>query len=277
MAGTIPKLVSDILPGTGRQTDDQLYAINRALNRLQSVAAIGIRSVDLSVSTGNTMQTTDGTVVILNSAAASSFTFLSARSMLTSIVTLVNEGGSAVTLVPNGNDTISDATLPAGARYQYQSDGVSKWTRLSTAATAPTVIPYSNATPLVESGSGGPGTGTDVSRWDHVHPALTPTLPPHPSRRITTTYTATAADETIEIDSTAGLTAIILPALPSALEYLAVKWVKGANTAQVQTTSPDTLDGVNASVTPFVFATLMNAIEIRQSASGAEWFIYCRG
>lgn len=49
------------------------------------------------------------------------------------------------------------------------------WTRFSPAGGAAT--PLSNNTPLVESGSGAPGTGEAASRTDHVHPARSLTIP----------------------------------------------------------------------------------------------------
>lgn len=130
------RLVSEVLPGKGYQTEQSLVNITNALNRLQAVAAPGIRVVDLTNS-NDVMQTTDnnGTVIFTASGAAASFTFLPTVTMLTSIVRLVNNGVNAVTLVPSSSDdTIDTVSIPSDAAYWFQSDGASKWYRIATNA-----------------------------------------------------------------------------------------------------------------------------------------------
>lgn len=97
------------------------------------------------------------------------------------------------------------------------------------------------------------------------------TLPPHPTRSVTAAnYTATAADETIELDTTANAVTVKLPALPSTLKFAAFKWTAGANAA--------TIDGNGANIdgaATYVLPSLLASVQIRQSADGTKWFIYC--
>jgi hypothetical protein len=65
---------------------------------------------------------------------------------------------------------LDDAQIASGSPSSgdvpaSNGDGTRTWTTPSSG------VALSNATPLVESGSGGPGTGVDASRDDHFHPA----------------------------------------------------------------------------------------------------------
>lgn len=126
------RLVPDYTP-RGPLTDYKLRDAQNAINRNLAIATVNQRSVDLSAATFDLMQITDNTIIFSATAAASNFTFLAARTMPNIVVTLDNEGASAVTLTPTGSDVIDDATIPAGSRYTYQSDGQNEghWKRIS--------------------------------------------------------------------------------------------------------------------------------------------------
>lgn len=140
------RLVSEVLPGLGYQTEQSLVNINNVINRLQAVAAPTIRTLDLSASMAGFMATTDnnGTVIFTAAGVTASFVFQPSRVMLTSIVRLVNNGANVVTLVASSSDDVIDVTsIPSGAAYWFQSDGAGHWYRIATNSTFGPVQTYS--------------------------------------------------------------------------------------------------------------------------------------
>lgn len=133
--------------------------------------AISITAIDRVAIDDNIMHTDTGTptAIVLDTidrvfvGAGNVISGYGSLLSTTSVTNLIDGTGSVaagvrITGTPTSGQ-VPTATSGTAATWQTPSSGVT----------------LSNATPLVESGSGSAGTGTDASRDDHVHPAAAAT------------------------------------------------------------------------------------------------------